>query len=101
MATFLVTRLRCGQYDLQRPLHEQSDWAAHARFMDDLVDQGIIVLGGPLADEVRVVLVFEADSEKAVAAILARDPWTDSHLKTESIDRWTIRLDGRANPGRP
>jgi uncharacterized protein YciI len=63
--------------------------------MDALVDAGFIVLGGPLADEERVVHVIEAESEDDVRATLARDPWSESHLRIESIDAWTIRLDGR------
>lgn len=63
--------------------------------MDRLVDDGFVVLGGPLADEVRVVLAVEAESEEIVRATLARDPWHDSHLLVDRVDRWTIRLDGR------
>ena len=63
--------------------------------MDRLVDDGFVVLGGPLADEVRGVLAVEAESEEIVRATLARDPWHDSHLLVERVDRWTIRLDGR------
>jgi hypothetical protein len=63
--------------------------------MDRLVDSGFIVLGGPLADEHRVVHAVEADSEEAVHAALARDPWNKSHLVIDSILEWTIRLDGR------
>ena len=63
--------------------------------MDALVDEGAIVLGGPLADGERVVLAMEADDEDAVRRALAADPWHGSHLRIESIDRWTIRLDGR------
>jgi uncharacterized protein YciI len=96
MPMFLVVRLRSGsQWEASRPLEEQSDWAAHASFMDELVDSGFVVLGGPLADEHRVVLAVEADSEDAVHATLAGDPWTGTHLRTESVEPWTIRLDGR------
>ena len=63
--------------------------------MDGLVDAGFVVLGGPLADEYRVVLAVEAESEDSVRATLARDPWSETHLNVEAIDRWTIRLDGR------
>ena len=56
---------------------------------------GFVVLGGPLADEVRVVLAVEAPSEEAVRATLARDPWHGSHLVIDAVDAWTIRLDGR------
>ena len=96
MATFHVVLRRTGpEWDPARELEEQSDWHAHAAFMDDLVDQGFIVLGGPLSDEVRVVHVVEADSEDAIRSTLATDPWSESHLLIESIDPWTIRLDGR------
>lgn len=55
----------------------------------------VVVLGGPLADEMRVVLAVEAGSEDEVRATLADDPWSGSRLAVESIDAWTIRLDGR------
>ena len=93
---FLVQRLRSGpEWDAARPLEEQSGWPPHASFMDDLVDTGFVVLGGPLADEHRVMLVIEAESEDAVHATLARDPWTETHLRTDTVEPWTIRLDGR------
>jgi hypothetical protein len=65
--------------------------------MDGLVDSGFIVLGGPLADERRVVLAIEAESEDAVGATLARDPWSGTHLLVDTVEPWTIRLDGRGH----
>ena len=65
---FHVVIHRSGpEYDLARPLEEQSGWEEHAAFMDALVDDGFIVLGGPLADEFRVVHAVEAESEEEVA----------------------------------
>ena len=96
MPTFLVLLHRSGpEWDTSRPLEEQSDWPAHASFMDGLVDAGFVVLGGPLADEHRVAHVVEADSEEAIRATLARDPWSGTHLVVDTIDPWTIRLDSR------
>jgi uncharacterized protein YciI len=96
MAMFLVVLRRSGpQWDPSRPIEEQSDWPAHAAFMDGLVDQGFIVLGGPLVDEQRVVHAVEAESEEAIRVTLDRDPWSETHLRIDSIDPWTIRLDGR------
>ena len=93
---FLVVVRRSGpDWDPTRPLEEQSDWPAHASFMDGLVDSGFIVLGGPLADEERVAHAVEAESEDEVRATLARDPWSETHLRVDTIDPWTIRLDGR------
>jgi hypothetical protein len=93
---FLVVVRRDGpEYDHSRPLEEQTGWAEHAAFMDALVDDGFIVLGGPLADEERVAHAVEAESEQAIRDRLALDPWSGSHLVVDSIDPWTIRLDGR------
>jgi hypothetical protein len=95
--TYFVVLRRLGpQWDPTRPMEDQSQWDAHASFMDGLVERGIVVLGGPLADEQRVVLVIEAESEDHVCATLARDPWSGTHLVVDSIDEWTIRLDGRS-----
>jgi hypothetical protein len=95
MAFFVVLRRSGPQYHAGRPPEEQSGWAEHAAFMDGLVADGFVVLGGPLADEHRVVLAVEATSEDDVRSTLARDPWHGSHLVVDSVDRWTIRLDGR------
>ena len=93
---FHVVLHRSGpQWDASKPLEEQSGWAAHAAFMDALVDAGFIVLGGPLDDEHRVVHAVEAASEEAVRSTLAGDPWSASHLRIAAIEPWTIRLDGR------
>ena len=96
---FLVIQRRSGPlWNATVPLEEQSGWAEHAAFMDELVDVGFIVLGGPLQDEERVAFAVEAGSFEAVRATLARDPWHDTHLREETIDRWAIRLDGRHAP---
>jgi uncharacterized protein YciI len=75
-----------------RPLEEQIGWQEHAEFMDALVKDGFIVLGGPVSDDGRVVHAVEAESEDAVRATWARDPWSETHLVVDSIEPWTIRL---------
>src|SRR5881409_3491284 len=93
MGMFLVIVRRSGpEWDAAKPLEEQSGWQEHAAFMDALAEEGFIVLGGPLADEQRVAHAIEADSEEAIRATLARDPWSESHLVIDSITSWTIRL---------
>jgi uncharacterized protein YciI len=97
MAMFLVVRARSGpEWNPSLPLEEQSGWPGHADFMDALVESGFVVLGGPLADEHRVAFAIEAESEDEIRATLARDPWHETHLRIDSIDPWTVRLDARA-----
>jgi uncharacterized protein YciI len=96
---FHVVLRRAGpEWDATKPLEEQSGWPEHASFMDGLVDEGFIVLGGPLSDEHHVVHAVEAESEGEIRARLADDPWSGSHLIVDAIDPWTIRLDGRERP---
>jgi len=90
---FLVEVRRSGpQWQAGRPLEEQSGWEKHAAFMDGLVDAGFILLGGPVADELRVFHAVRARDADEVRATLARDPWSGSHLVIEAIEPWTVRL---------
>lgn len=67
--------------------------------MDSLVDEGFIILGGPLAGDREILHVIEAASEQEVRDRLARDNWAQNGMLTiRSIEPWTILLDGR-RPG--
>jgi uncharacterized protein YciI len=64
--------------------------------MDSLVDEGFIVLGGPLAGDRDVLHAISAPSEEAVRDRLAEDNWARNGMLTiRSIEPWTILLDGR------
>jgi hypothetical protein len=86
VAFSLVHLLRRGpEWDPAKPMEEQSGWAEHAAYMDDLTVKGFIIQD-------------EADSADAIRATLATDPWSESHLLVDRIEAWTIRLDGRRGP---
>ena len=95
---FFAVRLeRGGPWDWSRDLREQDGWGEHARFMDALVDEGFIVLGGPLAGERDILHAISAPSERAVRERLAQDIWAQTGMLTiTSIEPWTILLDGRS-----
>jgi uncharacterized protein YciI len=97
MATFLVQLRRSGpEWDPALPLREQPRFAVHAAFIDRLVhEERLILVGGPLADEERVVYLVRASSEdEARERVVEADPWSGTHLVLESIDGWTLLLDG-------
>ena len=100
---FFAVRLeRGGAWDWSRDLRQQDGWDEHARFMDSLVDDGFILLGGPLASEREILHAVSASSEEEVRARLAQDNWHQNGMLTiTSIERWTILLDGRESPARP
>jgi hypothetical protein len=95
---FFAVRLeRGGLWDWSRDLREQDGFDEHARFMDSLVDDGFIILGGPLAGEREILHAISAGSEDAVRERLAPDNWARNGMLTiKSIEPWTILLDGRA-----
>ena len=77
-------------------MRTQALWAEHARFMNALAADGFVVLGGPLGDGEEVLLVIHADSDEALRARLAADPWSGAGLLAIArVEPWTILLDGR------
>ncbi len=76
-------------------MEEQEQWPEHARFMNELASSGFI-LGCPLGDGERILLVIEAESAEVVSSRLAADPWSATGLlEIVGIDPWSILLDGR------
>lgn len=95
MARFVVRLRRGGPWDWSRDMRAQDGWDEHASFMDALVDDGFLLLGGPLQDGRDTLHVVEADSEAAVRARFAADPWAANGMLTPvAVEGWTILLDG-------
>jgi uncharacterized protein YciI len=95
---FLVERGKGPLWDRSRARREQDGWVEHAAFMDALVDEGFIVLGGPIGEGDEgdnTLLVVDADDEATVRARLGEDPWPLEVLTIESIRPWTVWLCAR------
>ena len=96
MALFVLTMMNGPEYDRSRPRREQRGWDEHAAFMDKLLAEGFVVLGGPIGDGEKVMLVVEAADEKEVRRRLGPDPWAPMGvLVIGSTQPWTIWLDSR------
>jgi uncharacterized protein YciI len=100
MGVFVVTCEKGPAWDASRGRREQDGWDEHAAFMDALVDEGFVLLGGPLGDGERVLLAVDAADEAAVHARLAADPWQPAGLLTTGrVEPWLLWLDGRRHRG--
>jgi uncharacterized protein YciI len=99
---FAVTFGTGPGWDPARSRREQPQWDAHAAFMDSLVADGSVLLGGPIGDGSRVLLAIEAADEAAARARLVDgDPWTPLGILTvERVERWQLWLDGRGGSAR-
>jgi uncharacterized protein YciI len=92
---FLVYERHGGPWDWSKGMREQELWDEHARFMDALVEEGFVVLGGPL-DEKEVLLVIESQDEAAIRARFTSDPWFENGMLTiTEIRPWTVLLEGQ------
>ena len=90
---FIVLSKAGPNRDLSKGSREQAYWDDHAAFIDALVENTFIMMGGPITDEGGAMLIVRADSREEVEARLQADPWTASgHLYTTQISPWTLRL---------
>lgn len=96
MANFALCLVHGPNWDDSRPIREQRAWDQHAAFMDGLVDDGFIILGGPLGDGQRTLHVVEAASEDKIRMRMGQDPWASMGLlRVGSIEPWALWLDSR------
>ena len=94
--TFIAISSAGLNRDQSKGTREQPFWDEHAKFIDQLVDDGFILMGGPLIDEGGSLLIVNGEDENEVREKLKNDPWRDQGiLKLESIKRWQIFIDAR------
>jgi len=105
MVNFAVRLVHGPGWDAARPIRSQEGWDEHAAFMDGLVDDGFIVLGGPVGagdPPAETLHVVEAASEEGIRARLAQDPWARAGLlRVGRIEPWALWLDGRRGQPAP
>lgn len=97
MAYFAVTTVHGPNWDASKTglggIRQQDGFFEHATFLDRLVDDGFIVLGGPLGDGEEALLIIEARDEAEIIARMADDPWNPMGvLHIGEIRPWTIWL---------
>lgn len=98
--TFLAISSAGPNRDFSKGTRDQPFWDEHAKFIDQLVDDGFILMGGPLVDKAEMpqgaLLIVNAEDENEVREKLKDDPWfTHGILKLESVKRWEIFIDQR------
>ena len=103
MTVFALTMSHGPRWDPRRGIRDQQAWDEHASFMDGLVDDGFVILGGPLGHGEQALLMVEAGDEQEVAARMGEDPWLPlGLLRIGALKRWSIWLDSLPGPaGRP
>ena len=99
-STFVTISSAGPNSDPSKGTREQPFWDEHVAFIDRLVDQGFILMGGPLVDERGIphgaLIIVNAADETEVREKLKNDPWAEHGiLILESVKRWEIFIDNR------
>lgn len=94
MGLFIAEHVNGPAYDRSRPRREQAGWDEHARFMDGLVQRGLVLFGGPLGDVdgEGTLLVVSAEDEIEIRSAFESDPWHESVLHLARVEPWTLWL---------
>jgi uncharacterized protein YciI len=94
--TFVTISSAGPKRDLSKGTREQPLWDEHAAFIDQLVADGFVLMGGPFVDEGGSMLIVNADDEVEVREKLKHDPWMKHGvLQLEGVKRWQIFIDVR------
>jgi uncharacterized protein YciI len=75
---------------------DQPDWDAHAEFIDDLIERGHFVMGGPWTDRLGSMSIWEGMSADEVREVMQDDPFMRNGVFTlEDCADWTVYVDTR------
>jgi uncharacterized protein YciI len=64
--TFVTISSAGPNRDLSKSTREQPLWDEHAAFIEQLIAEGFILMGGPLVDEGGAMLIVNSDDETEV-----------------------------------
>ncbi len=90
----VVVRWRAGPAWTSGPPEEQPGWDEHAAFVDELVERGTFVMGGPLADYSGSLTLLEGVSEEEARELVLRDPFVANGVfELEDVRAWNVYVD--------
>jgi uncharacterized protein YciI len=90
----VFVRWRAGPTWKSGAVTEQPRWDEHAAFIDELIDRGVFVLGGPLADWSGSLSFFENMSVDEVRETIAKDPFVENGVfELEDVREWLVFVD--------
>lgn len=94
--TFVLLWAPGPAWVLGKSVREQAYWAEHAAFMDQLFENGTVIMGGPFSDGTGALVLVEEEEERIVAELFANDPFVINGIfALSSLKEWQLFLDAR------
>ncbi len=79
-----------------KTVREQAYWDEHAEFMDQLFEDGTVIMGGPFSDGTGSLVIVEAEDMNQVSTLFANDPFLVHQIfALRGLKQWQIFLDAR------
>ncbi len=87
-------------WDRGESIRDQRGWDEHAVFIDDLIERGIFVMGGPLRDNSGSISMLDGVDAEEARRIVLEDPFVANGVFVlDEILDWTIFVDELSGPG--
>jgi uncharacterized protein YciI len=94
--TFVIQWAPGAAWAAGKTVREQAYWDEHAEFMDQLFENGTVILGGPFSDGTGSLVIVEAEEMSEVATLIANDPFVVHQIfALRSLKQWQLFLDAR------
>jgi uncharacterized protein YciI len=90
----VFVRFRAGPTWTSGPPEEQPGWDEHADFVDELIENGTFVMGGPLADNSGSMSVLENVGEDEARELVLEDPFVlNGVFVLDDVRVWNVYVD--------
>ncbi len=90
----VIVRWRAGPAWRSGPPEDQAGWDEHATFVDDLIERGIFVMGGPLADHSGSFAILQGVGEEEARELVLRDPFVENGVfELDDVRAWNVYVD--------
>jgi uncharacterized protein YciI len=93
-ASRVIVRWRAGPAWTEGGVDEQDGWDEHAAFIDDLIERGVFVMGGPFADNSGSFSILENVSEADARELVLQDPLVANGVfELDDVRAWNVFVD--------
>jgi uncharacterized protein len=90
----VFVRFRAGPTWTSGPPEEQPGWDEHADFVDELIENGTFVMGGPFADNSGSMSILENVGEDEARELVLRDPFVRNGVFVlDDVRAWNVYVD--------